>query len=173
MKQLFIAALFLFLVTGGLAIDCPPTKLVDPNAIEFDYDPNQVNYKLICVIEVEDGQQITKRITACDPDGDPMSFALLNAPESMVLSPMPDANEVDLSWTALVGTYYVDVVVVDQPPVAETFLEDRASMIFKVYPKNKSPIFTRCNGDLDGNSKIDFNDFAIFASYWPIRTNAN
>jgi len=137
-------ALLLFLITGGLAIDCPPTKLVDPNSIEFEYDPNCVSYKLMCIIEAEEGDEIVKWASACDPDNDRMSFALQNEPDGMLLLPTADPNEVQITWIAAVGIYYVDVVVIDQPPLPETALEDRASMIFKVYPKNQPPVFAGC-----------------------------
>lgn len=146
MKKVLVTAVLLFLVMGGLAATvCPPTTIVDPNSIDFEYDPNQVNYKLMCVVTTEAGEDVVKTITACDPDDDTVSFALQNEPVGMELFPGPGADQAQIAWTAVEGIYYVDVFVVDHPPVGSQPLEDRATMIFKVSPKNKPPVFTGCN----------------------------
>jgi len=169
MKKIIIVAMILFVMISGLtATVCPPTRLVDPNSIDFEYDPNLVNYKLMCVVRTENGEGVVKTVTACDPNDEPMTFLLLNEPEGMLILQGDDPNEAQIVWTdAVKGIYYVDVIVIDHPPAGDQYSkDDRGTIIFKVYPQNLPPILTGCNGDLNADGKMDFEDFAIFAAVW-------
>jgi hypothetical protein len=143
MTRTKIWMLFLIMATCfvavSLSVDCPPTN-ISPTPIEAD--PNQINYKLLCVRRAVEGSVITVTASACDEDGELLGYRILQGPPTIEL--VPDANEVTISWIGQRGIWYVDIEVFDYPPEPNDTACDRGSIIFIVRKKNQPPIFGGC-----------------------------
>jgi len=144
-KRLLILLFCSILVLGNNNdIVCPPTTILDPSKIDFPYDPNKINYKLICVVKTRIGGQISLPVRACDPDGDFLVYGIQAGPLSMTIQPI-DLNEARIEWTANeVGLHYVGISVHDVPPGGD-IMYDYGSLLIMVYGTNKPPVFTGCN----------------------------
>lgn len=138
MKQLL--KMIVITLIGATNTPCPQTQV---SQVPMGIDPNLINFKLLCVVEVQEGTLISKGISACDPDNDRMSFSLLQAPETMELQTV-DSNEVTLTWRATRGVHYVDVQVKDEPIMDEDALFDRGSIVFIIRARNRPPVLGGC-----------------------------
>lgn len=136
----FFLALALVYSVGSMAIQCPPTPVTPaPPAV----DPNLIHFKLLCVKTGIENRPICVTLSACDPDGDPLAYEVLQGPAGMEL--MNDANEASLCWMAQYGTWYVDIEVIDQPPGdPNEALSDRGTIIYQIRHENKPPVFGGC-----------------------------
>jgi hypothetical protein len=134
MSAVFFAAL-------SLAIDCPPTNSLNPS--EYDLDPNQIAYKLICVVEAIEGDVIDRELTACDPDEDNggFVFTLDKAPVGTTVGQVGGSWR--LTWPGAVGMYYVDVNVRDIP-IGGDVEEDNGTIAFRIYHRNNPPVIGGC-----------------------------
>jgi len=124
-----------------IAMVCPPTG---QNSTPQNIDPNQVNYKILCNITAVEGDGMSKTFSACDPDGDPIIYQLLQFPTGMELWVAKDPNEIILTWTAQQGTWYVDLQVSDIPAEPNDTLFDRGSITIVVRQRNNAPMFGGC-----------------------------
>jgi len=134
---LVLAAIFAAI---SLAIDCPPTTVTP---VPPDVNENLINYKLICVQKAVEGESLKINLAACDPDGDPIDYRLLQAPNGMVIT--QDANEAVISWPAEYGTWYVDVSVFDYPSDPDDTLSDFGTIVFQIRRQNRPPVFGGCS----------------------------
>lgn len=140
-KKVCVLISAISLAALSLAIDCPPTNTFNPH--EFDLDPNQIAYKLICVVSATEGDAIDRELTACDPDEDNggFVFTLDKAPAGMAVGQVGGSWR--LTWTAAVGMYYVDVKVRDIP-IGGQVEEDNGTIAFRIYRRNKPPVLGGC-----------------------------
>jgi hypothetical protein len=137
---IFFVVLGALFVAVSLAIDCPPTpfKPAPP-----DIDPNLVHFKLLCVKTGIENRPICLTLSACDPDGDPLTYKVLHGPAGMQVA--NDANEASLCWMAQFGTWYVDIEVKDDPPGdPNEALTDRGTIIYQIRRENKPPVLGGC-----------------------------
>ena len=148
MKKLYLFSVILCLSFGVRILGTG--TVYPPNNIPFAYDPNAVEYKILCGIDVRAGQEVIVAINCYDPDGDPYSIRVLNWQAGMNLAVSNDPNNpTELKWTPTneqAGLHYINIEAWDFPPDPNDSLIDRGTLVFNVRLRNRPPVLLPCGG---------------------------
>lgn len=122
--------------------ECKPNPTgCDPNLVPFPFDPNAVTYKLLGWVTTRTGRSINIELGVCDPDDDPVVLTLLaGPPDAMVLT---ENDMWLLRWTpalSITGVFALDIQAQDVPPLGDTPLQDRGTVLVNVIPRNRPPV---------------------------------
>ncbi len=111
--------------------------------VPFDYDPNQVNYRIVGSYIMRMGQTVVHDFNSCDEDTDNiagLTHEILTGPIGMVCT-----LEGRVAYSPVsIGLKYADFRVKDSPPDG-LYGTDEGTMIFWVLPVNKPPVLGGCS----------------------------
>lgn len=130
MKKKIIVIVLLILAACVVAAEC-----IKPAVLDIPDAPAKVLSHI--TIEADKGEYGFE-ITACDPDGDPVTITALQLPDGMIL----DANDW-LYWTptnSQAGDHWVVFQATDSPPDGNSLTDTAAYLFTVVRVTNKPPI---------------------------------
>lgn len=141
-KTIIVGAITL-VILSALCLGLPCSEPVECE-VSFEYDPNQVNYRIVGSYIMRMGQTLVHDFNSCDPDDDNIAgliHEILSGPVGMVctlegrVTYSPESE----------GLKYPDFSVKDSPPDG-LYGTDEGTMIIWVLPAiNKPPVLGGCS----------------------------
>lgn len=126
---------------------CPEQEFANPQMCPFGVDPNQIAIDpasgqrlLLDCVACDVGREMSYDGWACDPDGNPMIFAVTRG---VLANPTPDTYTLRYTPTT-VGLTYIHISVSDVPPVHQESLTRTGTLVILATRANQPPVL--CGG---------------------------